>query len=524
MENMQTMKAVEQQERVGQQGAGAGSGSGSGGSGGNCSESANAGHTWVKIHGQESCYFKSGQLEYDGEYKNGKRHGQGKSYYLVDTLSALKEFCERLEWTEVNTEVDTYGGNGYVSVKNSKRVVVSMSGHDIQAVRGNFLQDLKRLYEYSHAAQESLESMKMWAPSGAIKFVIENNQTEEHCHLQCQEANHRLQICENYLGGNYLGGTGHLETDLQCLASKLRDHGCPYEALLRFVSESEKGFYFTSHQMKLKNPFYDSISLLIKCGCDLNAFVMGSRCALLGETCPKYTSTLLIGACYSGDWPMVVCMLENGVDPNLCCSDGYSPLMEAAYMAFSVKDARHVQNHLDIAALLVREGADINYALTDMYSERTDMYDTTLSSIVHHKECNCSRCNDTDPARGMQLLVWLLVSEGSSALRSQGCKQMFPMLSPSFWKVAALFDALQPQTKDGSQMKITTVVIEEEVAKEKVAKEKEGDAFLEYVGSLRSGFSEPVIWSEEVAEAWRGLRRSLLGGGLARLGEASPAS
>ena len=32
-------------------------------------------------HGKGKEYYHNGQLEYEGEYLNGKRHGKGKEYY-----------------------------------------------------------------------------------------------------------------------------------------------------------------------------------------------------------------------------------------------------------------------------------------------------------------------------------------------------------------------------------------------------------------------------------------------------------
>lgn len=69
--------------------------------------------------------------------------------------------------------------------------------------------------------------------------------------------------------------------------------------------------------------------------------------------CPKYIITPLIDACFKGDLKMVKKLLNLKANPNICCSDGWSPIMEAAFARNEDE-----QTYLDIVALLILYKAD----------------------------------------------------------------------------------------------------------------------------------------------------------------------
>lgn len=63
---------------------------------------------------------------------------------------------------------------------------------------------------------------------------------------------------------------------------------------------------------------------------------------------PKHIITPLIDACFKGDVEMVKMLLSLKANPNICCSDGWSPIMEAVFAR-----NQDEQNYIDIIALLV---------------------------------------------------------------------------------------------------------------------------------------------------------------------------
>ena len=63
---------------------------------------------------------------------------------------------------------------------------------------------------------------------------------------------------------------------------------------------------------------------------------------------PKHIITPLIDSCFKGDVRMVQILLRLQANPNICCSDGWSPIMEAAF-AYNQNE----QDCIDLVALLV---------------------------------------------------------------------------------------------------------------------------------------------------------------------------